>query len=325
MHVEIDTRQLFDRVLRIVRVLVLSYKTFRSGGRNTVARMTNTSDSGLIRLSVESSIPISPKPGSYYFLYTPRSFAPWENHPFTLASWTKSADGKSTTLHFLMAAQNGATGRLARRIKRVQGGDLNMRVLLEGPYGCKHPVGNYDHVLLIAGGSGVTAVLPYLYALCKEGHRNVSVVWVVKNSQYAADVVANELSPRHTGTANVRLYISQEEGATPDAVVEAIPQMEAQPSHDAVTGAEGAEKNSDGASNSDNGKDLSILRGRPAMKDLVAESIRHLVGGERLAVLGCGPWSMMDDLRLAIAQSYGTGDNQVPGSQLEYFEDAFEW
>jgi hypothetical protein len=41
--------------------------------------------------------------------------------------------------------------------------------------------------------------------------------------------------------------------------------------------------------------------------------------------MGCGPWSMMDDLRRAVPHSYGTADGQVRGSQLEYFEEAFNW
>ncbi|KAL1405731.1 hypothetical protein Q8F55_007401 [Vanrija albida] len=324
----------FDRLLRIVRITVLSFRT--ATGQNTVATMTGGSE-GLIRMSINSSVRINPKPGSYYFLYSPRSIKPWENHPFTLGSWEQTDAG--TTLHFLFAPQAGWTRSIQKRIAKVNEGvapSTSMRVLLEGPYGHDHPVTSYENILLVAGGSGITALLPYVFALQNEPAprhaRHVTVVWVVRNAHYAADVLARELAPKHTAGIDIQVYVSREEGATASDVIDGLPtEVAAEVESDDGSGSGPQESPSQekpvgkGEDDSDGEGHLRIRSGRPTMEALVARSMSQLVGAERLAVLGCGPAGMMDDLRRAVSTRYGSGEGQVSGSTIEYFEEAFMW
>ncbi|TXT08893.1 hypothetical protein VHUM_03021 [Vanrija humicola] len=327
----------FDRLLRIVRIVVLSFRTV--SGQNTVATMTGGSE-GLIRMSINSSVRINPKPGSYYFLYSPRSIKPWENHPFTLASWDQTEAG--TTLHFLFAPQAGWTRSMQKRIAKVSDGvapSTSMRVLLEGPYGHDHPVTSYENILLVAGGSGITALLPYVFALQNEPAprhaRHVTVVWVVRNANYAADVLAKELAPKYTQGIDIQVHVSREEGATASDVIDRLPgdvaaevesddgsSPQESPVNEKPVGGAGKEHDD---SDSDGEGHLRIRSGRPEMDTLVGRGVSQLIGAERLAVLGCGPAGMMDDLRRAVVTRYGTGEGQVSGSTIEYFEEAFMW
>lgn len=161
-------------------MVVLSFRA--AGGPNTRAQLTYK-DSGLIRLCVTPSIPLRPKPGQFYYIYNPWSLTPWENHPLTLASW---ADGK---LHFLIGPKKGATRKLQRRLEKQDHQD--MRIVLEGPYGHTHSLESFDHVVLIAGGSGITAILPYVFSLKQP---NMTIVWAVTHEDYATDVLAHELN-----------------------------------------------------------------------------------------------------------------------------------
>lgn len=321
---------LFDRVLRVVRIAFLSRKG------NTVARITHDSPTGLIRLSVTTPRMFRPAPGAYYFLYTPRSIKPWENHPFTLASWHPS--GKGYELNFLAKAHDGATRALRERVAAHANGltSAPMTVLLEGPYGARHHLEGFDRVLLISGGSGITALLPYIFELSRSEHaiKSIRVVWAVRESSYAADVLAHELARDNVGAASVEIYVSQQED---DAAAEEKERIEkARGPATVVEGAEAAPHNSSSElstrasddvpeSNVKAGRYPIIRFGRPSASGLVAQEIAALVGDQRLAVLACGPWSMMDDLRLAVADSYGSGQGQVSGSRLEYFEEAFGW
>lgn len=61
------------------------------------------------------------------------------------------------------------------------------------------------------------------------------------------------------------------------------------------------------------------------MRAVLQTSILKLVGFETLAVLACGPGNMMDDMRAAIVDAYGTGEGKVGPSTLEYFEESFSW
>lgn len=335
----------FDRLLRLARVAVLSFKTM--GQRNAVGAIT-ASNPGLMRLRVDSSVTVQPNPGDYYFLYSPHSLTPWENHPFTLASWEK-APGGGTTLHFLIAPLAGWTGRLRRRIEAIEAAKASssssssissdsesnaflasptsarLRVLLEGPYGHRCPVEEFEHVLLIAGGSGIAAILPYVFALAGGADlpdsggkkKRVSVVWTVRNAAYAADILANELSTERTPHVSLDLYLTQEEPVAARAFLADL-DVDFDTGYGAVDPAAVGDRER---------RDVVLARGRPPIRELVAAQVDALAldGNSRLAVLGCGPGAMMDDLRAVVTDVYGPWLGQVDPGRVEYFEEAFTW
>ena len=334
-------------------MVALSFRTFRPGGyaRNTKAILAYNS-SGLMRLTVTPSIPIKPQQGQYYYLYAPWSLTPWENHPFTLGSWNASPSGDgSVELHFLVGPQGGATRRLQRRIERTERRhpklgaakpnadgfkEIDMRMYLEGPYGQSHNLAAFDHVLLIAGGSGITAILPYVHALQAKAHVQLTVVWSVTSRDYAADVLGKELAG-----VEVQLYITRPEAAATSAL-SALPQVSKSGSStddiptpsSPVSSSEESGSGSGSSSGLGPGNDklkvlskekegqgVSIHERRADMAALVDEAVDGLVGGDRMAILTCGPGGMMDDLRAAVVSAY----DKVPASQLTYYEDSFGW
>jgi NAD(P)H-flavin reductase len=266
----------FDRALRLARIALLSRRS------NAVIQ-----DGPLVRLTVAAPAALKPHPGAYYFLYRPRSLAPWQNHPFTLAAWKPTPKGVELT--FLFRKRGRSTRALALGAPTL---------LLEGPYGARHHLAGFDRVLLVAGGSGVSAILPYAGEL-----ERATVVWAVRTHDFAADVLAHELVGR---AADV--YISGESGWASNAVPK-----------------EGDSKEKDADAASGSSEAHAFHAGRPDVGAVLAAEVAALVGAQRLAVLGCGPPGMMDDLRAAVARSYGTGEGQVAAASLAYFEDAFQW
>ena len=292
----------FDRVVRWIRLSVLSYNAITDD--NAEAIVTG-GENGLIRLTVTAPFSYTPKAGSYYFIYSPKTLTPWENHPFTLASWDH--EGGKTKLHFLIAVQSGATRRLRKKITQSP---TPMRVLLEGPYGHREPVERFEHILFVAGGSGITAILPYLEEVKNRSFtRTVSVLWAVKNNAYTTDVMHKELSD---AGADVTIHITEEE-VDARAVLPAIGQAAIE---------ENKEKHADQGSSAPG---ISVVIGRPDLQKEVTQHAARLQGSERLAVLACGPGGMVDDLRKAVVNTIGTGDDQVRGDAIEYFEELFSW
>ncbi|OWZ52784.1 ferric-chelate reductase [Cryptococcus neoformans 125.91] len=309
----------FDRFIRIIRVQALSFKAV--AGNNAVMVATG-GEKGLIRLTVTSSIRHIPKPGQHYYIYTPMSITPWENHTFTIGSW--EVDKSSTTLHFLMGTKDGATRRMRKMVNKAISGQADLRVLVEGPYGHTSSVYRFEKVLFIAGGSGITAALPYLHDLVSRRSigkcvtKKVTLVWVVKNSDYATDVLSKELSLSHSPEGldiDIQIHVTSNTGVTTPLIEEAESHALAY-NHPFPLPSPTVEKSLPSSSSKSSLKE-TLLIGRPEMRAVLQTSILKLVGFETLAVLACGPGNMMDDMRAAIVDAYGTGEGKKVKRILE--------
>lgn len=143
---------------------------------------------------------VRPEPGQHYYLYQPTKWRGYENHPFTLGSWCPvdrtdrepfkehKATGTSISvlscpsenfrdsreqehqelnpsykLIFWIRPFDGWTHRLRDECSKNPDKTItNANFLLEGPYGMRAPVYNYENVIFIAGGTGIAAALPYI-------------------------------------------------------------------------------------------------------------------------------------------------------------------
>jgi len=133
------------------------------------------------------------KPGQYVYLRLP-GISVFENHPFTITSLCSSefpsehGEGyKDMTLVF--RPFRGFTRKVLEAA--LEHGPLHTyRAFLDGPYGgMTRSLDSFDHVLLIAGGSGITALTSHLLYLIKRmrqgkaATRTVQVVWVMKRPE----------------------------------------------------------------------------------------------------------------------------------------------
>jgi NAD(P)H-flavin reductase len=135
---------------------------------------------------------------------TCHSIAPLQSHPFTISSIPE--DGK---LEFLIRAQKGGTKRFLDYASKhdhihtdtpgtgtglgdaAAVGKLKPRtVFLEGPYGTLRPLSQFDSVILIAGGMGVTFTMPLLRDLVARWKKNggrqavtrrIRVIWAIRS------------------------------------------------------------------------------------------------------------------------------------------------
>ena len=332
----------FERLARLVRMAVLSYSAILTLRPNTIASLTSHKR-GLIRLNITVPFTFTPRPGQHYYIYTPKQWTFWENHPFSLASWRPSptsgeagieVKGRGTELSFLLAPQKGTTRRILRQLESTSNGEKEMRLMLEGPYGSTHNFTAFSHLLLVAGGSGITALLPYIYEAQtmpeKYAARRVSVIWAVKDLEYAADVLAQELRPvlgDSRFVIRIHRTLEDEEAATQSDIHHsvrddrpAVLDVSATTSQDDVSAESKDAKTLPGSA-----REYQIIIGRPVMEDVLRSELGHLEGMHSMAVLSCGPAGMLDDMRQAVTRSYGDEPGQVQAGRLEYVEDHFSW
>ncbi|SNX81700.1 related to Ferric reductase transmembrane component 1 precursor [Melanopsichium pennsylvanicum] len=124
----------------------------------------------LIKLEVVA--PVSWLPGQHFFLRFSgiNKAAPYQTHPFTVANLPSPDNNLDSHLIFYFKAREGLTAKIWELLMRqpaVKGKVSTMlKVALDGPYGSpSHPTA-YHSDLIIAGGVGITSVLPALMSLC---------------------------------------------------------------------------------------------------------------------------------------------------------------
>jgi predicted ferric reductase len=326
---------LFDRLITICRLAFLNWKVFlgkRSGSIEYHA------EQDFLRINVNPSFHFKPLPGTYYFLYFPSMWRGWESHPFTLSSWTGSdketcsehkaitsisslqgqfdtKDGTTVTARsstigsdlstdegikfsFLVKPYRGFTSKLKQSVIQA-GNSKQLPILIEGPYGEKHTLYRHENVILIAGGSGITASVPYLHELLngKTGisspqvkTKRIHIVFSARTKGFMLDVLAKELR-----SAMTRLEVTMDL---------AITRMES--SEDEVNG--------DILKN-----DVNLSFKRLDIPAIIRSQAAEAVG--ETAVFVCGPAKMADQARRTVVDITGeTKDNQV-----HYYEEVFGW
>jgi len=195
-----------DRLARVVRVM-----------KNGVLRSTVTELEGgeYVRVDVPRGHWGAEEPGRHVYVCFPTLDLrrPWENHPFSVVPthmlrgselgsggtpgdleagerWTGDEEKQPKTTiapHSSPGGANSATNdaRITLVIKKGSGLTKYLKThdslltLLDGPYANSQPkeILRCDRILLVAGGIGITGVLPWAYS-----HRNVKLAWGVSES-----------------------------------------------------------------------------------------------------------------------------------------------
>ncbi|KAL8953033.1 MAG: hypothetical protein Q9222_001083 [Ikaeria aurantiellina] len=159
---------LFDRLFRAVTYSFINISLLNPKARSP-RLLAHTATFKLlhddaIRITIDH-MPYRWKAGQHAFLAC-HALAPLQAHPFTIASIPE--DGK---LEFLVKAKSGGTKRFFHHAERngnlpITSGDTSSQrgrsVILEGPYGRVRPLGQFDSVFFIAGGSGATFTMPLM-------------------------------------------------------------------------------------------------------------------------------------------------------------------
>lgn len=315
-----------DRGARLVRTALLHYGYIPSQGRVGFAaaqaemKLRRDEKHGdVVRLDFEHP-QRAWKVGQHFFLcFTEGSI--WQSHPFTPLSWPVE-DGKGTVRHsYILRAKGGETKKLAK-IVRDKLGALSEKaivpttpVILQGPYGESIAEGVTPdvNVLCVAGGTGITYVLPLLIDLLRDRHMNhgrkVELVWAIKRSEDVEWVEPEMEELRRLGAAHgltIRIFVTDDDAA------------KAAPSATCCGGESSQEDDDDikRAPRMSARRDSSTARGRPDVTAVVKHFVEGVAQGST-RVFGSGPPGMIGELRSVVADCNS-------GSKVWMGEDRFD-
>ncbi|KAG0652140.1 Ferric cupric reductase transmembrane component 7 [Hyphodiscus hymeniophilus] len=262
-------------------------------------------DGEILKISIPAFEQMSWGPGQHVFLRFP-TLAPLDNHPFTIASacdetYVTAKDGSTTRrpMVFYVKPKEGITRRLMRIAQQDDTG-RKLKALIEGPYGGhdRQMELAYEHVILVAGGSGVTSVLPLLVDLSRKIGRErtvlkeIRLIWAVRN-KHAIEWVRDQLQEAldaAPGAVTIVYYITSENGPSETSSLRI---------NDIERGAQVVADEKivlvhDKSHGFGEGK-----FGRPNLRDIIPMALQF----ERTWVVGCGPVGMNEDLSNAVALS----------------------
>ncbi|KAF2223575.1 ferric reductase like transmembrane component-domain-containing protein [Elsinoe ampelina] len=161
------------------------------------------------------------KPGQYVYLRMP-GVSMFENHPFTIASLCSedfhSTYGEEYRDMVLVFRPFGGFTKKVFESAIEHGPWHTYRAFIDGPYGgMNRDLHSFDHVVLFAGGSGVTALISQLLDLIKRMRedkavtKTVQVVWALKRPEvlewFKEELrICREYAP--PGTTQCQFYIT---------------------------------------------------------------------------------------------------------------------
>ncbi|AOW06415.1 ferric reductase like transmembrane component-domain-containing protein [Yarrowia lipolytica] len=288
----------FDRILRIARIVYC-------GGILTGDFTLVDREQLIIKAEIPYSKLWSVYPGSHVYIYFLSGNKFWESHPFTIYQSPEALKKGNMTL--LLKAKDGITFELATRLISA-GGKRSMKMLIEGPYGSKHPVGKYDSSIYIAGGIGITATYSYAQRVVANSvSKNIIFTWVVRGDsclEWFGDELEYLLAdPR----VRVNLYITKvdkKEGLAEELAEEACELESKSPEKLSIT--------------SSTRENLHVEHFRPCMADLLPQYLSECPGSTAIVV--CGPPVLNDDTRKSMCDNIESQTDRV-----DYFEESFSW
>lgn len=201
----------FDRLGRMVRTALLHYQWIPARGKwgfecaqARVQYWEDEKSGDVVRLDFEhAQAPWDI--GQHFYLCFPEGSI-WQSHPMTPLS-VPIEDGSGRVRHsYVIRAKGGETKKVAQIAARklaaladassvqdekrggqasVDGDEVKTPVILTGPYGVDMASGltSQTNVLCVAGGTGITFVLPVLLSLIREKRvpgRRIELVWAVR-------------------------------------------------------------------------------------------------------------------------------------------------
>lgn len=204
---------LADIIIRVTRIVFSNASIILKpieGSKSLTKANVSLLASDVINVRIRTPIQWPFAPGQYVYIHFNRINI-FESHPFSAVG--PSSDGESFQL--LCKARGGITKRVKEYLEKegasaTNGRKIKMNVLIEGPYGVHCPVERYDTVLLVAGGIGITGIIPYAeYLALSPNYHDIILIWTVSTVDELTWIEERLQWLSETAKAKIKLYVTR--------------------------------------------------------------------------------------------------------------------
>ena len=190
---------------------------------------------------------------------------------------------------FLIRPYEGFTGRLREQLAASLESESSCQitVLLEGPYGNLLDLSRFSNILVIAGGSGITAAISHTHHVLRAEALHVQIVWAAPQKHLVDDISSHELAavldhPR----VSMEVFLTGAAVVEPDAMTPHAP--------------------------------YKVHLGRPDVLSTMEQARSKC--SESLAIVSCGTPPMSDACRRAVVDLL-----KQDGPETGYFDEMMTW
>lgn len=271
----------YDRLMRLIKMFFIN--------RGFQKAKVSVIDSKVLKITVAKPLlyHASYSPGQYLYMsfyHWPIWYQCWQSHPFTIISSPVESRDHITAY---VRVKRGSTKSLSN-LKTDEKGNVYMWALLEGPYGERSETFyRTDTVVGIAGGIGITGILPTFYAI--QGPSRL--YWVINNLN-DLDLLLQDLEYLISNGCDVQVIYSGGKGSEDEMLLDKLEPY------------------------------LTVTSQRPDVSLWVAEAVEYAQQREsnELTIISCGPEGMTRGIKSALDGHIKVGQKLAIRHILEYGE-----
>ncbi|KAF9528715.1 ferric reductase NAD binding domain-containing protein [Crepidotus variabilis] len=278
-----------DRFISLLRISIFNFSYLNPFSSKQSKSVLDASIEVLsplfLRVSFKRPTYFQWRAGQSAFIYFPTiSALPWESHPFTISSLPKAKAQGSNEVVFLLRVHRGITARLLKEAAA----EKTYPVFINGPYSNPPVLIGYNTVMLIAGGSGISFVLPLFEYLTSTSQSSIGrpqrifLVWAIRDAGHAQWLTPVIQNISKDLSVSVKIFVTSGKTAV-------------------------SAESSAGASLNDEKMDepglhdqpfVSVDHGRPNITTLVEGEVEKSRG--RMCINVCGPTGLIEATREAV-------------------------
>lgn len=317
-----------DRLARLIRTALIHHQYLpegRMGFKAVTGRISHFPDADhgdVIRLDFEHRQEAWKIGQHYYLCFTEGSI--WQSHPFTPLNLPEVRGG-AVAHSYICRAKKGETKKIAElAVKKLSvSKDATTPVILQGPYGesIAEDLTPDMNVLCVAGGTGLTYVLPVLLDLAWKPvskDRKIELVWAIRRKddirwvEKELDIIRRAAKSHRI---EIHIFVTREQGSTTtlvsgDKTTEKETNIEELASSSSTSSIQGAQSISS--------LDVQRIGGEgynrhPNLQEHVTKFVENTVKGPTV-VYASGPGGMISDLRSIVA-SCNSGSKVWKGNE----------